>query len=68
MKISTTLAIIGVIVAEFVASQPEIGYLIELSSGLLDTPRAITAITVLGLAGLALVAIIAEAEKRAVCW
>jgi hypothetical protein len=51
MKISITLAIIGVIVSEFVASQEGIGYLIKLSSGLLDTPLMIAAITVLSLAG-----------------
>jgi NitT/TauT family transport system permease protein len=38
MKISITLAIIGVIVSEFVASQEGIGYLIKLAGGLLDTP------------------------------
>jgi NitT/TauT family transport system permease protein len=68
MKTSVTLAIIGVIVSEFVASQEGIGYLIKLSSGLLDTPLMIAAITVLSLAGLGLYAIIAEVEKRAVYW
>jgi NitT/TauT family transport system permease protein len=68
MKISITLAIIGVIVSEFVASQKGIGYLIKLSSGLLDTPLMMAAITVLSLAGLALYAIIAELERRAIYW
>lgn len=68
MKISITLAVIGVIVSEFVASQEGIGYLIKLSSGLLDTPLMMAAITVLSLAGLALYAIIAEAERRAIYW
>jgi NitT/TauT family transport system permease protein len=68
MKISITLAIIGVIVSEFVASQEGIGYLIKLSSGLLDTPLMMAAIAVLSLAGLALYAIIAEAERRAIYW
>ena len=68
MKISITLAIIGVIVSGFVASQEGIGYLIKLSSGLLDTPLMIAAITVLSLARLGLYAIIAEVEKRAVYW
>ena len=47
MKISITLAIIGVIVSEFVASQQGIGYLIKLASGLLDTPLMMASITVL---------------------
>ncbi len=68
MKISITLAIIGVIVSEFVASQEGIGYLIKLSSGLLDTPLMMAAITVLSIAGLALYGVIAVLERRAVYW
>ena len=68
MKISVTLAIIGVIVSEFVASQEGIGYLIKLAGGLLDTPLMMAAITVLSLSGLALYWLIAEAESRAVYW
>jgi NitT/TauT family transport system permease protein len=68
MKISITLAIIGVIVSEFVASQEGIGYLIKLSGGLLDTPLMMAAITVLSISGLFLYWIIAEVEKVAVYW
>jgi NitT/TauT family transport system permease protein len=68
MKISITLAIIGVIVSEFVASQQGIGYLIKLSGGLLDTPLMMAAITVLSLSGLALYGLIALAERRAIYW
>lgn len=68
MKISVTLAIIGVIVSEFVASQEGIGYLIKLSAGLLDTPLMMAAITVLSISGLLLYWIIAEAERFAVYW
>lgn len=68
MKISITLAIIGVIVSEFVASQAGIGYVIKLAGGLLDTPLMIAAITVLSIAGLILYGLIAEAERRAVYW
>jgi len=68
MKISITLAIIGVIVSEFVASQEGIGYLIKFSGGLLDTPLMMAAITVLSITGLALYGIIAVVEQRAVYW
>jgi len=68
MKISITLAIIGVVVSEFVASQDGIGYLIKLAGGLLDTPLMLAAITALSLSGLALYAIIAGAESWAVYW
>ncbi len=68
MKISITLAIIGVIVSEFVASQEGIGYLIKLAGGLLDTPLMMAAITVLSVSGLALYGLIALAERRSVYW
>ena len=68
MKISITLAIIGVIVSEFVASQAGIGYLIKLAGGLLDTPLMMAAITVLSIAGLVLYGLIALVEQRSVFW
>jgi NitT/TauT family transport system permease protein len=68
MKISITLAIIGVIVSEFVASQEGIGYLIKLAGGLLDTPLMMAAITVLSISGLALYGLIVLAERRAIYW
>ena len=68
MKISITLAIIGVIVAEFVASQEGIGYLIKLAGGLLDTPLMMAAITVLSISGLLLYGLIALAERQSVYW
>jgi len=68
MKISITLAIIGVIVSEFVASQQGIGYLIKLAGGLLDTPLMLAAIAALSIAGLLLYAAIALAESWTVYW
>src|SRR5262249_18574130 len=68
MKISITLAIIGVIVSEFVASQQGIGYLIKLAGGLLDTPLMLAAITVLSITGLVLYGVIAVAEHWAIYW
>ncbi len=68
MKISITLAIIGVIVSEFVASQEGIGYLIKLAGGLLDTPLMMAAITVLSISGLILYGLIVLAEQRSVYW
>jgi NitT/TauT family transport system permease protein len=66
MKISITLAIIGVIVS--IASQEGIGYLIKLAGGLLDTPLMLAAIVALSISGLALYGIIAAAESWAVYW
>jgi NitT/TauT family transport system permease protein len=68
MKISITLAIIGVIVSEFVASQEGIGYLIKMAGGLLDTPLMMAAITALSISGLALYGLIALGERYAIFW
>ena len=65
MKISIRLAIISVIVSEFVASDEGIGYLIKLSRPLLETPLMMAAISALSLAGLAQYRII-DAERRAI--
>jgi NitT/TauT family transport system permease protein len=68
MKISITLAIIGVIVAEFVSSQRGLGYLIMFANGRLDTVMMMTSIAVLSVVGLALYAVIALAARVVVYW
>jgi NitT/TauT family transport system permease protein len=68
MKISITLAVIGVIVAEFVASQQGIGYLIVFANGVLDTPLMMAAIAALSAMGLALYWAIAALERVVVYW
>jgi NitT/TauT family transport system permease protein len=68
MKISITLAVIGVVVAEFVAAQRGIGYLIVVANGLLDTPLMMAAIAALSAMGLALYGAIAVLERIVVYW
>jgi NitT/TauT family transport system permease protein len=68
MKISITLAVIGVIVAEFVASQQGIGYLIVFANGLLDTPLMMAAIVALSVMGLALYGAIVAMERVVIYW
>jgi NitT/TauT family transport system permease protein len=68
MKVSITLAIIGVIVAEFVSSQRGLGYLIMFANGQLDTTMMMTAIVVLSVMGLALYAVIAVLARFFVYW
>jgi NitT/TauT family transport system permease protein len=68
MKISITLAVIGVVVAEFVAAQRGIGYLIVMANGLLDTPLMMAAITALSVMGLALYGAVAALERMVVYW
>jgi NitT/TauT family transport system permease protein len=68
MKISITLAVIGVVVAEFVAAQRGIGYLIVMANGLLDTPLMMAAIVALSAMGLALYGLVAALERLVVYW
>jgi NitT/TauT family transport system permease protein len=68
MKVSITLAIIGVIVAEFVSSQSGLGYLIMFANGRLDTVMMMTSIAVLSIVGLALYAVIALSARAVVYW
>lgn len=68
MKVSITLAIIGVIVAEFVSSQSGLGYLIMFANGRLDTVMMMSSITVLSVVGLALYCVIALAARVVVYW
>ena len=68
MKVSITLAIIGVIVAEFVSSQQGLGYLIMFANGRLDTTMMMAAIFVLSAIGLALYGAIAVLARVVVYW
>lgn len=68
MKVSITLAIIGVIVAEFVSSQKGLGYLIMFANGMLDTVMMMSAIVVLSAVGLALYGLIALVGRVVVYW
>ena len=68
MKISITLAVIGVVVAEFVAAQRGIGYLIVMANGLLDTPLMMAAIAALSAMGLVLYGAVAALERMVVYW
>jgi NitT/TauT family transport system permease protein len=63
MKISVTLAIIGVVVGEFIASQQGLGYLILFASSRQQTDLALACITVLCVVGLLLYGLVVVAEK-----
>jgi NitT/TauT family transport system permease protein len=62
MKISMTLAIIGVIVGEFVTSQRGLGYIILFAGSRLETALVLAAILVLCAVGLLLYGVVALAE------
>ncbi len=62
MKISMTLAIIGVIVGEFVTSQRGLGYIILFAGSRLETALVLASILVLCVVGLLLYGIVVLAE------
>jgi NitT/TauT family transport system permease protein len=66
MKIAVTLAMIGVIVAEFISAQAGLGYLIVFASSQADTALILAAILVLCIIGLAYYALVVLGERLAV--
>ena len=62
MKISITLAIIGIIVGEFITSQRGLGYIILFAGSRLETPIVMAALLMLCAIGLGLYGTIALAE------
>jgi NitT/TauT family transport system permease protein len=63
MKVSVTLAIIGVVVGEFIASEQGLGYLILFASSREQTDLALACIAVLCVVGLLLYGLVVVAEK-----
>jgi NitT/TauT family transport system permease protein len=68
MKISITLSVIGVIVAEIVAGRSGLGYLLLFASSRLDMGFSLAILLVLALWGGALFAAIALLERRMIFW
>lgn len=68
MKISVTLAIIGIIVGEFITSQSGLGYLILFASGSQDTALVFASIAVLCVVGLVLYAAVVIVERVTNRW
>jgi NitT/TauT family transport system permease protein len=65
MKIAVTLAIIGVIIGEFITAQAGLGYLIIFATARADTEVSMAAIVVLCICGLLLYGLVAVAEMIA---
>jgi NitT/TauT family transport system permease protein len=65
MKIAITLAIIGVIIGEFITAQAGLGYLIIFATARADTEISMAAIVVLCICGLLLYGIVALGESIA---
>lgn len=68
MKVSISLALVGAIVGEFVASQRGLGYIILVAQGSFDTVRVFSALFVLAALGMALFAIVEAVERRVTRW
>ena len=62
MKVAVTLAIIGVVVGEFIASTEGLGYLILFASSRQQTDLGLAAITVLCIVGLMFYALVVLSE------
>jgi NitT/TauT family transport system permease protein len=68
LKISSSLAIVGAIVGEFVGATQGLGYLIMLSSAHLEIPTLFSAIFASALAGIVLFYILGFIERRVIFW
>lgn len=68
MKIGVTLAVIGAVVAEFVGADRGLGYLINLSRGILDTPLLFVALGALVIIAVLLYALVSWLEHRLLAW
>jgi NitT/TauT family transport system permease protein len=65
MKITVTLSVIGIVVAEFIAAQAGLGFLILFASSNQQTDLCLAGVTVLCALGLLLYGIVAGAERLA---
>lgn len=68
LKISSSLAVVGAIVGEFVGATQGLGYLIMVASSHMDTDVLFSAIFASALAGIALFQAIGWIERRTVFW
>jgi NitT/TauT family transport system permease protein len=68
LKISSSLAVVGAIVGEFVGATQGLGYLIIVSSAHLETPTVFAAIAAAAAAGITLFYIIGSLERAVVFW
>lgn len=68
LKISSSLAIVGAIVGEFVGATQGLGYMIMVSSAHLDTDKLFSAIFAAAFAGIVLFQAINWLEQRALSW
>src|SRR5690606_24479625 len=68
IRVSTSFAIVGAIVGEFISSQAGIGYMIDNASGAYDTTGIMVPLLTLMVCGLALDAIIQAVTQHLLRW
>jgi NitT/TauT family transport system permease protein len=68
MKVAVSLALVGAIAGEFVASNVGLGYVILTAQGMMQTTRVFAAIVLLGVLGTALFYLINLIERFVVPW
>ena len=68
MKVAITLAVIGAIVAEFIASSEGLGYYMLFGFSSLDTPLVLAIVLAISLMGQILYGLVLLAERRVLHW
>ena len=68
LKISTTLAVIGAVVAEFVAAEKGLGFFIAFSTSFFKIPQAFSGLVILVLLSLTLFRVVGLVQKRFAPW
>jgi len=68
LKIGATLAVIGAVIGEFVGANHGLGFLINLSQGLLDTPLMFVALFTLVVIALGLYGLVSLLEHSLLAW
>lgn len=68
LKVATTLSVIGAVVAEFVAAERGLGYVILFSTSTFKVPTAFAALTLLVLCSLLLYGIVSQIQARFFAW
>ena len=68
MKVAISLALVGAIAGEFVASQAGLGYVILTAQGMFQTTRVFAAIILLGVLGTVLFYLIVLVERLVIPW
>jgi ABC-type nitrate/sulfonate/bicarbonate transport system permease component len=68
VKVSSTLALLGAAIAEWVSGDRGLGRAVLLANSNLDTPGALAGVATIGLFGIALIGLITLLERRVLFW